>query len=354
MPFPPLATTREAIRYGFAVGKVRVLETRVFGKATYERLLDAPTFAEQQRILSDTVYGRYLEGANTRAEVEHALDRALDDFYLFIDEAGLPEPVIRFFRERRDFANLKGALKARALGISTEGLLVGLGSIPKDAFSGSLKDLPAPFGRLAVELSRYFEDEGAAFRGQAPAKSGSPGPSSGRASDLGDIDHAIDAAMFERLSELARESGSAFLKELVAYMTDIGNVKTLIRARLAGAPASSIPAMLLPGGSVPASRLAELAALPPIEAAVSLARLTPFAGIPMSDLSDPARLDVIADNVIAHFLGRGRRVPVGAEPVISYVLSREAEVGTLRTLLLGKLIGLNPDLLRSRLRDQVA
>jgi vacuolar-type H+-ATPase subunit C/Vma6 len=99
---PLLTAIRDAQRYGFAVGKVRVLQTRVFGPGTYERLLDAPTFSEQMRVLSDTIYGRYLEGASTADDVENGLERALDDFYRFLDDANLPGPVVRFFRVRYD------------------------------------------------------------------------------------------------------------------------------------------------------------------------------------------------------------------------------------------------------------
>jgi hypothetical protein len=43
--------TRDAVRHGFAVGAA-VLETRMLDRAAYERLLDAPTLAEQRRIVS--------------------------------------------------------------------------------------------------------------------------------------------------------------------------------------------------------------------------------------------------------------------------------------------------------------
>ncbi|HSK48512.1 MAG TPA: V-type ATPase subunit, partial [Coriobacteriia bacterium] len=89
--------TRDSLRYGFAVGKVKVLETRTLDASAYERLLDAPSFAEQKRLLSETPYGRYLEDAETPDDVEHALDEALENFYGFLKAAALPEPVMRFF-----------------------------------------------------------------------------------------------------------------------------------------------------------------------------------------------------------------------------------------------------------------
>jgi V/A-type H+-transporting ATPase subunit C len=48
---------------------------------------------------------------------------------------------------------------------------------------------------------------------------------------------------------------------------------------------------------------------------------------------------------------RVRVVPFGPEPVIAYVMAREAEVVAVRTLLIGRLAGLDRDALRRRLRD---
>ena len=354
MSYLPFAATRTSIRYGFAVGRVRVLETKVFGKATYERLLDAHTYSEQRRILSDTVYGRYLEGAETPAAVEEALWRALGDFYGFLDEAQLPPSVVRYFRVRYDFANLKGALKARALGITPAGLFVDLGTIPLEQLSEPLDRLPEPFGSLAARLEAT-EPEEASARGSGvfPDSSGDVPEGLGATPDaeLARIDFEVDKAMFSELAAAAAKSKSRFLKELAALEVDIANVKVLVRSRLGGATAGASTQPLFDGGAIGRERLEEFAALPPIEAAVSLARVAPFSGLSMSDLADPSRLDVVADNVIARFLRHGRTVPVGVEPVISYVLSRAAEVAVLRVLLLGRLNGLDSELLRGRLRD---
>jgi V/A-type H+-transporting ATPase subunit C len=83
-------------RYGFAVGRVRVLETRLLGRSTFERLLDAHSFREQLRILSETPYGVYLEGVTTAEGVEAALDGSLRDLYNdFLEQANLPEDIVR-------------------------------------------------------------------------------------------------------------------------------------------------------------------------------------------------------------------------------------------------------------------
>lgn len=343
---------RDSIRYGFAVGKVRVLETRIFGRATLERLLDAPTFEEQRRILSDTVYGRYFEGVQTADGVERALSAALDDFYRFLDEASLPESVTYFFRVRHDFANFKAALKARLLGVSAEGMFVDVGSIPVEAYLRPLDELPAPFGPLAEELLERLDAESGA-RAASPTPDGltaasKPAPVE---PDLAAADAAVDRAMFAELAGAAKRSRSGFLAALVSLEVDIANVRTLVRARVAGASAADVAALALEGGSIHPAQLADLYALPPLEAGLRLASLPALRGISATDLADMGRLDVLADNVIVAYLRKARMVAVGPEPVIAYVMGREAEVVAVRTLLIGRLSGLSTDVLRRRMRD---
>ncbi len=336
MPVPLVRATRDSIRYGHAVGKVRVLETKVFGRATYERLLDAADSSEQLRILSDTLYGRFLDGAETVADVERGLDRALDEFYGFLDESHLPTEVVRFFREQYDFANLKGALKGRLLSAREEGLFTDLGTIPREAFAGHLDELPEPFGPIAERLLRVMS------AGEAAPET---------AETVATIDAEVDRAMFGELARLARESRSPFLKELAALQVDIANVKSLLRARVAGVPADAALGLVIEGGSISAGEFEDLYVLSPIEAAERLAALPALRGIASAELADPARLDVLADNVVVAHLRRARVVSIGAEPVIAYVMGREAEVRAVRTLLIGRLAGLPTEVLRSRLRN---
>jgi len=74
-------------------------------------------------------------------------------------------------------------------------------------------------------------------------------------------------------------------------------------------------------------------------------------GLPPEFFADVSRLDVLADNIVVEYLRRARMVPIGAEPVIAYVMGREAEVRAVRTVLLGRLAGLPTELVRTRLRN---
>ncbi len=329
MSIPLYKTVHDAVFYGFAVGKVRVLETRIFGSGTYERLVDAPTFAEQKRILSDTVYGRYLEGATGADDVEVGLEAALDDFYRFLAEANLPEPVVRFFRVRYDYANLKAVLKARALDVPLDDMLVNLGIVPAEAFSGPVERLP---GYLADVAATLLDEDG-------------------RMADLDAIDAAVEHAAFGDLVETARASKSKALKELARLMVDVANARAAIRARRKERPGVDLADGLFKGGALRVSAIEKAYALPFPEFVDAIASMPALHGVDAELLADPSGLDVVLDNLISRFLRHARAVQFGPEPVIAYVMAREAEVTAVRTLLIGRLAGLDRDALRSRLRE---
>lgn len=320
----------EPIRYGFAVGRVRVLEGRMLPSATYERLLDAPTFDEQMRVLSDTVYGAHLEGSITVEDVERGFDRALDGLYTFLTSANLPEAVIRFFRTPYDYANLEARLKADLLGEPLGDLLVDLGMTRADVFVGPVALLPE---RLRTLYGRLSDADAALSEERVSAE--------------------IDRALFAELASLARASKSRFLSGLAALEVDVANARTLLRTRVRERSAAEARALMIDGGSLEPERLMRFYSLPVDEIATAVtAEPGPFKGLRPEDLGDLARFDVLGDDLIVRYLRRARMVAAGPEPVIGYVMARQAEVMMVRTLLIGRMSGVPSEVLRRRLRDR--
>lgn len=319
----------EGLRYGFAVGKVRVLETRLVDRAMLERLIDAPSLTEQKRVLAETPYGPFLDDAVTVSDIERAIDEALDSAYAFLDAAGLPEPVVRFFRLRFDFANLRAALKARLVGAPLEGLLQAHGSIPPSAFTRDIEKLPAPFGPIATEWSaEETRDE----------------------PDLLALDAAIDKALFSALVDAARQARSPFLVSVARVIVDTANMKTVARAVALSMPPVRVEALLIDGGTVPVRELARICRMSRDEALAALeSRLGLGAGT-LSAGSGSSDLDLVADEVLIRAVRRDRRPEPGADDVIAYVLAREAEAQLVRVALIGRMTGLDSVALHRRMR----
>lgn len=323
---------RDDIRYGYAVGRVRVLDGRLLSRTTFERLLDAPDLREQKRVLAETHVGRYLEGAETAGDVERALEASLADLYdEFLLHADLPPAVVAYFRLPYDYANLRGALKARVLGITAAGPS-GLGSPAGEAFSGDAAGLPDDMREL---LMRWDDAE------EPPV--------------LDDVESAVDRAMFAALVAAARASKVRFLRELVVLRIDLANARLMVRARAKGLRSTEVEMRLIPGGSHELASLASaIGGLTAAELASAIVGTGVFGRASEADLTDIERFDVMADALLAQRMGEARHAAGGAEPVLAYVLGREAEVLLLRTAVVGRLAGLDRETVRARLRERIA
>ncbi|MBE0416191.1 MAG: V-type ATPase subunit [Coriobacteriia bacterium] len=323
----------DPVRYGFAVGRVRVLEGRLLGHTTFERLLDARDYDRQRRILADTVYADHLEGTATPDDVERALDASLVELYEdFLEHANLPDPIVAYFRTRHDFENLKARLKAEALGMEIDGLLTPLGSVSPEVFGGAAERLPSGVreAEARIKLTLSGDDD------TVPPEM---------------IDAAVDKEMFASLSTIANESKSEFVQHLVALEADLGNVRAFVRGRVRELPVADIERALVPGGVIPASTFVAYYRLP-FEEGVN--RLSTSRSLSLADpeaIADPARLDVALDALVAREIRAHRRTSIGPDPVVSYVLARRAEVTALRTIIIGTFSQVPVERLRERVRD---
>jgi vacuolar-type H+-ATPase subunit C/Vma6 len=301
-----------------------VLRTRLLGHAAFERLLDAPTFEDQRRVLTETHLGRFLDNVHSAADVERAVDESLNDLYDdFLHRAGLPEAIIAFFETPYDFSALKSALRARLLGAKIEPSSVALGALPPEAFDSPEK-LPGALG----EIARTVLEAGVAADGES-------------------IDSAVDAALYAELARLARESRVGLLERLAARQADAVNAKVLLRCAVAGRTVASARAMLVPGGTWDAWKAAAQVTAP-AALAEEIVRERVLGAATPGDLLDLERLDAVVDAATAQIEREAARGPIGPEPVLAYVMQRRAEAVTVRAILVGRLAGLPRDLVASR------
>ncbi len=317
----------DAIAYGFATGRVMVLRSRLLGDAAFERLIDAPTFSDQLRVLSDTHFGKFVENARTASDVEQAIDASLLDLFDdFLRKAELPAPVVETFTAPYDFASLKSVLRAWTLKVEPEFPEVRLGVLEPEDFAAA-DQIPGAIGACAQRV----------LDADPPL-------------NAEQVDAAVDAAMFAEIARLARASRIPLMERLATRQIDAANAKVLLRCAEGGRTPAEARALLVPGGAWNAVAAAALVQGPPALAeAIVLARvLGPASAEEMLDLE---RLDVLVDATTGSIASEASRGPIGPLPVLGYVLRRRAEAITVRSLLVGRLAGLPRDVIVSRLRE---
>ena len=315
--------------------RIRAMETRLLTRERMERMLEARTDEEAAKVLAECGYGEL--SALTHGALDEMLSAARGALYKELKGAVPQKGLVEVFQMKYDYHNAKTLIKAAAVGTEADRLLMEGGRWTaaqiKDAFQrDSLRDFTDPF-RQAVTQARELLGGG-----------GDP--------QLADF--VLDRAYFEEMRAAAEATGSAFLQGYVRLLIDATNLRSAVRAARMGKGSDFLSQVLLPGGNVEVHTLtdrkgADLATVfragPLSEAAAAGAALTaPGSG-------ELTGFERICDDAVMHYLAQARRIPFGEQAVIGYLYARESEFTAIRTILSGRMAGLDADTIRERLRE---
>lgn len=323
------------IDYIFLSTRVKAMERNLLTKERITRMLEAQTNEDAAKVLVECGYSEMTEITNR--ELDRVLSEQQQNMMADLGGCAPNKYVVDVFKLRYDYHNAKVLVKAEALGVDPDQLLMGGGRYERQ--------------RLA---ENYQREEMLAYsdlfrRGVARAREilGSTG-------DPQQADFILDRAYFEELTALAHASGNQFLEGYAALSIDVANLRACVRASRLNRGADFLKQVLVPGGTVSVRNLASargeelnnlfwvgrLAAA----AEEGAARSAPDSGA----LTEFERL---CDNAVMDYLSDGRRVPFGAEPILGYLYAREAEATTIRIIMAGRLAGLDTETIRERLRE---
>lgn len=315
--------------------RVRAMETRLVTRERMERMLDARTDEEAVKILTECGYEEL--PALTNAGLDDLLSKARAALYRELSTAAPDRRVVELFQMKYDYHNAKVLVKAAAIGADADRLLMEGGRWSparlRDAFQrDSLGDFSEPF-RQAVLRARETLNAG---------------------NDPQRADFVLDRAYFQEMADMAKAVGSLFLQGYVRLLIDAANLRSAVRAARIGKGPDFLRQVLLPGGNVDVSVLssgrgADLAAVfragPLGEAAAAGAALTsPGSG-------ELTAFERMCDDAVMHYLEGARLIPFGEQAVIGYLYARESEFTAIRTILSGRMAGLDSDTIRERLRE---
>ena len=112
---------KDDTRYAYAVGVIRVLETRLLNGADLRRMLETDSPQATLETLSDTEYEASLSKVESEWDFETALREEMERIYKLIDKLTQDKELTDIFRIKWDFHNLKVLLKSKYLKSLEEG-----------------------------------------------------------------------------------------------------------------------------------------------------------------------------------------------------------------------------------------
>lgn len=316
---------------------LRAREPKLLNNERAERMLDAASYEDAAKILTDCDYPDMSQ--MNAAEVEQSLAERRT---AILDELAKLSPdreLVDLFKLKYDYHNAKAILKAEATGSDVKHILSDAGRVP---------------GEKLLEL--YHEEKYSALPPRLAEALREGKSVLARTSNPQLSDFAVDRICFAELSELAGKTGSAFLRGYAAAQIDSANLKSAVRTLRMGKRQDFLAEVLLQGGTVSADRLAAAGDKESLAALYAHGRFEKAAALGAEALSGGSMtaFEKACDDAVNDYLRGAKLISYGCEAVAAYLAAVEGEIQAVRMILTGRLAGVRPQAIRERLRELYA
>lgn len=316
---------------------LRAREPMMLSAERARRMLDAPSFEESAKVLTDCGYEDMSQ--MSAAQIEDALAARRSAIFSEMARLAPDVAVVDLFRMKYDYHNAKVLVKAEAMGSDPGRLLSDSGRVPVEKL------------RAAFAESRFVELPGALGHALEEARA-----TLGRTANPQLSDFVLDSACFQELRDIARESGSPFLEKYVQALIDSTNLKSAVRAFRMGKDAAFLASVILPGGGVSAERIGAAGDREALGALFANTKFEKAAalGAAAAEGGSLTAFERACDNAVAEVLSEAKLVGFGCEPLAAYLAAVEGELTAARMILTGRLAGIDSEVIRERMRDLYA
>lgn len=324
-------------RYTYAVARINALSTGLLDREFASRLLAAET-DDIPGMLGETPYAENLAGVESPIGIEKALFREMEKTYGLLDKICPEKEVIKLFRMRFDFHNLKAMLKSQMTGAAHADSIMDIGTFSIGELSAAVREknyrfIPDYLRSTALDALAEYE----------------------RSQKLESISYVCDRSMWRHLMKKALKCRNKIIKNLFREYVNLANIKSFFRIKEMGEVPSDFERYFIPGGSYSLDFFflymnQELGLFLDHLAKTPYERHIVSQGFMMwpEDRSF-WRLEVACDDFILHYYWKRRMRLFSIVPLIYYLLRKMAEVRLIRTVVRCKLIGMPRKQIEERL-----
>lgn len=330
-----MAKKRDSKEYIYLSTVLRAKGAKMLSRDKAERMLDAPSFEEAAKMLTENGYPDM--SAYSAKQVEAALAQFGAKQFQYVARLCPSSEVIDLFRIKYDYHNIKAIMKSEMAGVERNDLLSDAGRIPVKELLNIYQE--EKYLALPEAMSKAVAEARAVL-----AHSANPQQA----------DFILDKAYFEEIQKLASDIGSKFMKGYSELLIDSANLRSAVRTLRMKKDTEFLKNALVPGGGVDVKRILDAAssgeALAALFASGALAKAASLA----ADAAAGAPLtafELACDNALTDYLSGSSMIAFGEEPVVAYLAAVETEITAVRMILTGKISGIDSNTIRERLRD---
>ena len=315
--------------YLYATMNIRVHEKNLLNPRAIERMIEAKTTEEVSKILAEFGYGQ--TALLSIDEVESAIHNAEAETVGIVSAACENNSIKEVFLLKHDFHNIKAITKANFTNQNAGDILSDVSLIPAEKLVSAIKEGDLSILPEKMEKAYTSAAEVLSHTGNAELS-----------------DYILDEACFEMMTDAAVASGSDFLLGYVKLLADIANLRLAVRMMRRGKTEETREKLLSCGNIAKekflGENLTEELAHTDFERAAELGEKTAKGEASFAEFE--RELDVM----VVKYMQAAKLAVFDERPVVAYLASREADAVTIRIIMSGKIMGLSPDEIRSRLR----
>ena len=320
--------------YLFISTYLRAREKNLLTAARMERMIDAPSAEEAGKVLQEIGYGEFSAASDRELSAALASEREkmFADLYRFVPD----KAVVDVFKVKYDYHNIKALLKAQAMGLNGEHLLMDAGRVPAEKLQRALSEgtydlLPAELASAAREAAEVLSTTG----------------------DPQLADFTLDRAYYAEMLSAAKKTRSSFLEEYVRTTIDAANLRSAVRTLRMRKGGDFLKKVLFEGGTVRTEKIlnAALSGNPEEPFRSSALRSAAELGAEAARGGSLTRFEKVCDDAVTAAAAKAKSVPFGVEAVIGYLVAKEIEFTAVRIIMSSRMAGISGDTIRERLRE---
>ena len=334
--------------FAYAIGRIRVLETKLLNANEVERMVGAKDAKDAYRILNETEYSSHLGDVDQiesfQEVINHGLLKAKNNLVQFSPNQRLLD-IIWF---RYDIHNLKTLIKGKEGDKPFEEIepyLVPLGRVDLKTLRRYIYDneRSVGFGIDLVDEKRLMQAVDEAMRLYQAHN------------DSQAIDLTLDKAFFELIFEIVESFHNSFLLDFVQKSIDLANLNAFLRIKLQDRSQELLKKVLIKHGKIDPNVLVE-SFKKDLNQFKNVLKNTDYAaeiseGIDYyQEHQSFTKLEKLCDDHRIEFIKNARNLSFGPEPLIAYFWAKKNNALVIRMIMVGKLSNLDQNLLRERLR----
>ncbi len=323
------------VEYAYAVGRIRALETKLLPAERIDRMAEAGEINELLRLLGETQYADSLSRMGSPWEYEAILEDEMRETTRLVGDLSRNLTLTNLFWHRYDFHNVKVVLKEKYGAQPLDSAYIPLGTISVERMRDAAQREEGLVA-LIPPLRRALEEVMDTFRETQDPKW---------------IDILLDRALFGTFLEVTTREKCPFLLELVQGEIDLINILSFFRVRWVNGAKGIFQEAFLEGGTLSRDFMSNIFE-ENLDAVPSRFFHTPYAHLVAEGLTSLQKeesfltFEKMKEEFLLRHIKRADLIAFGIEPLIAYLYKKEREIRNIRTIFVGLLNNVPPEMIK--------